>query len=174
METPVTKDPKEILHSMQQIASKNQFIYLYVDTIRLYNDSTEFLNLEMDENCKLINEYCVLEDEEHSSKGWPLSHFTSEVFINKEVKWEGIAADHGYSVSIEKIEFQDNPACYKNFFNSSIIEEQGPGVEKEVAANVKNDPGLVHWLYNYFIYFRINGPKGDKDYVIDPKLCGNN
>lgn len=162
MTTHVT-DPKGPLYSTKKIP-KDQFIVLTIQAEKLYHVDTKDPEYNIDG-------FCVLQDQEHSSNGWPLNHFISEVFIKRDVTWNGITADEGYPVSIEKINHTPSKLnSYKNFFEKTDIE----GTKGWINGNVRDVPDLVDRLYVYSIHFKIHPLGGEPKYFeIDPKLCAN-
>jgi len=170
MGTLVTKERKETLASVKKIEARDQTIVLRVDAERLYAwvDKTEPHEMY---------EFCVLKDNEHSSGGWPLSHFTSEIFIDKDVSWYVETTDPEYSVAMKKIVHEPNekPKNSLNFFNNKIIDSIGNPGSQFVRAKVLNELKFDNEIYVYSIYFTIHPLDGrvDKDFKIDPKLCGN-
>lgn len=125
-----------------------------------------------------INAKCRLKDnKKQSSPGSPLGSFETDVYLDKEVVWEGKTndpngVDKNYTVDIDNIVY-DPINNDKNFFNRSIV----CGKNGVVSVKVKDNPNLVNQIDVYTINFSIIYPKGSqgvpKYYQIDPRLKGN-
>lgn len=120
-----------------------------------------------------IDGKCSLSDDNSgSSPNGTLEDFLSNVYINQDVKWKGLAVDLGYSVAIDSIvyERQSNDV---NFFDTTTIGGTG-GRSGNVTAKVKNDSSLVNQIDQYTINFSVyNDGNSSKSFSIDPKLAAN-
>lgn len=168
----VLTGPQGLLVSTTKIEPKDQIILLAVKAKELFEAKASGKNTD-------LNDYCVLQDLDHNSKGRPLSHFTSEVYLNRNVKWEGSTADSNYYISIEKIKYESNkPTNGAKFFEKDpILGQKGSNESKHVSA-LFSTPDLDNLLYVYTIHFTIY--RGEikledfNNFEIDPKLCANN
>lgn len=156
--------------------AKKVIITLEVNASSLYPIEAPS-SAEVEGNCS------IYDNNKGSSQNGTVEDFISNVYLNKDVRWQGRlrdpnGADEGYSVSIDAITYipEDNSKNEKNFFKSDTISGSGGRIGK-VTAKVKDDKKLVNKTDVYRIYFRIH-PRTQggqpKSYYIDPKLNGNN
>lgn len=148
--------------------SKNVEIKLIVDAAVLYTMK--------DPSQKEIENACTLEDNNdgHSPKG-TISDFTSNVYLDKGVKWKGKTKDKGYDIAIDNITYvpKTTDPNDENFFDETFIAGSGGG-NGEVNAKVKNDKKLINKLDVYSINFSIHKNESSSfSFRIDPKLQGN-
>jgi hypothetical protein len=144
-------------------------ITLTVEAYKLYNDQLTVLNA------------CTLSDDNAgSSPDGTCGNFTSNVYLNNNVKWVGKTKDNttdqGYDVAITSVVYIADPTDV-DFFDLATLPGSG-GRKGNVNGNVKNDRELVgqHDSYkiNFDIYPPANSSLPKKSYPIDPKLQGNN
>ncbi|MEK8179981.1 hypothetical protein WMW71_06465 [Flavobacterium buctense] len=120
-----------------------------------------------------IDGCCSLSDDNNgNSPNGTIEDFTSQVNLNKNVKWVGVTADSGYTVAIDSISYE-NEGDDVNIFSSGTITGSG-GRSGNVNANVNNDGNLVNQHEDYTINFSIyDTPTEFKSFSIDPKLQVN-
>ncbi len=98
--------------------------------------------------------------------------FLSNVYLNQDVRWNGVTNDNGYSVTIDSI-FNEPESRDLNFFDVTTIYGTG-GRSGNATAKVKNDSNLVHKLDKYTINFSVYADgRSSKSFHIDPKLAAN-
>lgn len=116
---------------------------------------------------------CSLSDDNSgSSSNGTLMDFLSQVYINQDVKWEGLTNDQGYSVAIDNIVFEPEPNDV-NFFDTLTIHGTG-GRSGNATAKVKNDSNLIHKRDKYTLNFSVyTDGNSSKSFQIDPKLAAN-
>lgn len=120
-----------------------------------------------------IDGCCSLTDDNNgNSPNGTLEDFTSQVNLNKNVKWSGTTGDSGYTIAIDSIVYE-NEGDDVNIFNSITIGGSG-GRSGNVNANVLNESSLVGLHDDYTINFSIyDTPTDCKSFSIDPKLQVN-
>jgi hypothetical protein len=148
--------------------SKNVEIKLTVAASSLY--------AMKDPSQKEVENACALEDNNNgnSPKG-TIDDFTSNVYLDKGVKWKGKSKDKGYTIAIDSITYEPKTKDPndQDFFDNTIIVGSG-GNNGEVNAKVKNDKKLIDKLDVYTINFSIhNHDSSSFSFHIDPKLLGN-
>lgn len=117
-----------------------------------------------------IDSCCLLSDNNSGySPDKTLENFTSFVFLNELVSWDGLTKDSGYTISIDSIVYKPKPDSV-NFFDSTTIKGSG-GSSGIVKAKVKDDKSLIGKTYIYSINFSVYKSNNDfKSFSIDPKL----
>lgn len=117
-----------------------------------------------------IDSNCTISDDNNgSSPNGTLEDFTSEVYLDNDVKWKGKSLEDDYSVSIDSIVYESKDGDV-NFFNDNTIEGSG-GHDGTVMSKVKNDNSLKGKVDDYTINFSIWYKKANpKTFPIDPKL----
>ena len=120
-----------------------------------------------------IDSCCSLSDDNNgNSPNGTLEDFTSQVNVNKNVKWVGATNDRGYTVAINSISYEAEGDDVNIFANDTIYGSGGRS--GNVNANVKNDNSLVGLHDDYLISFSIyDTPTDSKTFTIDPKLQVN-
>ena len=107
-----------------------------------------------------------------SSNGGGIESYTTPVFINFNVMWNGATNDQGYSVAISSIVYEPDSSD-KNFFDNNTLTGSG-GRSGNVNANVRNDNSLMNQHDDYAIYFKVyNSGNSYKSFSIDPKIQVN-
>ncbi|PWA09164.1 hypothetical protein [Flavobacterium laiguense] len=148
--------------------SKNVEIKLIVDASSLYamKDPTQ----------KEVENACKLEDNNNgNSPNGTIDDFTSQVYLDKEVKWKGKTKDNGYSIAIDCITYEPKTKDPndEDFFDETVINGSG-GKNGEVNAKVKNNKKLIGKIDVYSINFSShNHDSSSYSFHIDPKLLGN-
>lgn len=145
--------------------AKPVVITLTVQTAILYGINAPS-QPQVDDNCALAD------DNSGSSPNGTLEDFESNVFIDSNVRWVGVAKDSGYSVAIDSIVYKSKSNSV-NFFDNTTVHGTG-GRSGNVSAKTKNDPNLNHRLDIYTINFSIySSGNSSKSFSIDPKLAIN-
>lgn len=120
-----------------------------------------------------VDNCCSLNDDNNgNSPNGTIENFTSIVYINNNVKWNGASNDQGYTVAITSIVYEPDSTDV-NFFDWQTLNGSG-GRSGNVNANVRNDNNLLNQHDVYTINFRVYSSGTDfKSYSIDPKLAIN-
>lgn len=120
-----------------------------------------------------IDGCCTLSDDNSgSSANGTLEDFQSSVFLNNNVRWNGVSSDQGYSVAIDSIVYEIKPDD-ANFFESGTITGSG-GRTGNASAKVKDDTDLKNKIDVYTINFSVfDSGTSFKAFHIDPKLAIN-
>ena len=119
-----------------------------------------------------VDSNCSLSDDNNGSSNGTIEDFTSNVYLDKDVKWKGKTSDDDYSVSIDSIVYESNDDDV-NFFNDTTINGTG-GHDGTVTSKVKNDNSLTGKEDDYTINFSVYYKKANaKSFSIDPKLKAN-
>ena len=152
-------------------------------TITLEVNASSLYPIESPSNAEVEGSCSIHDNNKGSSKNGTVEDFISNVYINRDVRWQGSTknpngADEGYTVSIDAIMYipEGDSKKERNFFNFNMISGNG-GRLGRVTAKVKNDKKLVNKTDVYRIYFSIHPREQGgliKSYHIDPKLNGNN
>lgn len=141
-------------------------------TISLIVEANTLFNMTYPIQAEIDKKVKMNDDNLGCAPGGNIKDFQSAVFIDQNVKWDGKTKypdelDAGYKVNIESIERKNGI----NFFETECL----PGTGGKVTAKVKNDSKLDGEIYEYRINFSIHYPNVDsKNFMIDPKLSGNN
>ena len=131
-----------------------------------------------------IENNTTLTDDNHGAPSAINANFTSEVFIDSDVRWVGVTNDPGYAIAIHSVVYEPaNKGPSVDFFNAPLLTRSSKRYGY-VEAKVNNDQNLVGELYCYHINFKIHvlggcfllgwvfgkvlGP-----FEIDPKLKAN-
>ncbi len=113
---------------------------------------------------------CKLSDDNGGNPGSDVSLFTSQVYINTNVRWRAVC-DDDYEVAIDSI-IQKGQGNDKIFFPTIAV----PGKRGSVLAKVRNKKDLEKLIQTYSINLFV-WPKDHDDlkkaYTIDPKLQAN-
>ena len=140
-------------------------------TITLSVNASILYALASPTQAQIDNESSLSDDNAGNSPNQQIENFTSNVYVNNDVKWQGETVDSGYSVAITSIVYEATGTDV-NFFDSTTIDGTG-GRTGNVTAKVKNDSGLVNKLDVYTINFRVYASGNNyKSFSIDPKLQG--
>ena len=142
--------------------TKPIFITLHVEASNLF----EIENPTQEQ----IDKHCSFSDNNNGkSPNGTLEDFTTEVYIDNNVKWLGQTSDRGFTIDIDSISFKPK-GSEANFFNSDVLKGSG-GI---VHADVLNDDRLKGKMYDYLISFSVtDSQNSSKSYGIDPKLQVN-
>ena len=131
-----------------------------------------------------IENNTTLTDDNHGAPSAINADFTSDVFIDSDVRWVGVTNDPGYAIAIHSIVYVPvNKGPSVDFFNAPVLTRSSKRYGY-VEAKVNNDQNLDGALYCYHINFKIHVLGGcllpglglDKvlgPFEIDPKLRGN-
>ncbi|WMI67344.1 hypothetical protein [Mangrovimonas sp. YM274] len=125
-----------------------------------------------------VESKCELTDDNSGTSSNGIEDFTSQVYVDHDVKWEGEVkypdgVDKDYSIAIYSIDYNSNVNNNVNFFDESII-SGGNSRNATVKKKVKDDSSLVNKIDDYTINFRIFKTADDyKAFSVDPKLQAN-
>lgn len=160
--------------------SKPVKIKLTVSADNLYNtiSSGQMPKSTIDANCWMSD------DNNGSSPNGKIEDFTSQVYLDKDVIWNGAVkfpkgADKGYDIGINSVVYESSSTDPSDvdFFDDTTIAGKPAGKNATVTAKVKNNSGLVGKHDVYRINFSIYPPDSKNPvhgpYPIDPKLRGN-
>jgi hypothetical protein len=130
--------------------------------------------LEPDHN--IVDGFCKLYDDNNGkTEKSKIVDFVSDVYLNKNVKWEGKSKDKGYTISIDSIVYHPKkkaPDDVDFFYDAVIKGSEGP--DSIVKARVKEDLRLINKEDIYTIYCSVYQKLGHREkFHIDPKLRGN-
>lgn len=121
-----------------------------------------------------VEALCTLADDNGgSSPDGNIEHFTSDVYISRNVKWQGETPTSGYTVAITEIVYEPNPNDPNdvNFFTSFT---SSGGRSANINANVQDLDTLDGKHDVYTIKFSVYKSGNDwKPFQIDPKLRAN-
>lgn len=121
---------------------------------------------------------CTLSDDNSGTTTNGIENFTSQVYIDNDVNWEGKTAspngeDKNYSIAITSIAYEANVNGDVDFFDENILPGNN-GRNATVKYKIKNDNALNGKIDVYTINFSVYASANDsKPFHIDPKLQAN-
>ena len=143
--------------------------------ITLTVDAATLFGLSNPSQSQVDAECSISDDNSGNSPTGKNEDFTSQVYLNNDVKWKGMTSDQGYSVAIDSIVYESESSNPNDvdFFDVTTINGSG-GRSGNATAKVKNDNLLNGKIDEYTINFSVYNQQGtSKSFSIDPKLAAN-